>query len=72
MRTARNREDQGKGADWLAPLFGEAWAQQPLDLFSDRVKSLAATGLLNPRSLSADEIQALAASVMSFVVNNDR
>ena len=72
MTTSMDGGTLAKGTEWLGPLFGEAWAEQPLDLFCDRIKGLAATGLLNPRSLASGEIQALAAAVMAYVVANAR
>ena len=72
MTTSMNGATLVKGTEWLGPLFGEAWAEQPLDLFSDRIKGLAATGLLNPRGLTSGETQALAAAVMAYVVANAR
>ena len=71
MRTAIKHDKRGNALDCFGPLFGEAWTQKPLDLMSDQIKGLAATGLLNPRGMKPSEIQALAAAVMAYVVDNE-
>ena len=70
MTTAVRPKDGGEPLDWFGPLFGRAWDRKPLDLTSDRVKTLAATGLLNPRSLKQAEIQELAAAVLAHLAAN--
>ena len=73
MRSVTEIGITGRSAnDLLAPLFGEAWTQRPLDLLSDPIKELASAGMLNPRSLKSSEVQALAAAVMAYIVEKEK
>jgi hypothetical protein len=55
-------------SDWLDFFLRGATAPRPPPLHSDRVKDLAARGLLQPRSLSEADIQELAAAVVAHLV----
>lgn len=64
--------DTPKEPNWLAAALGKAGAPAPPAVNSDRIKDMLGRALLQPGSLSAVEVQELAASVVGHLVNLKR